>query len=159
MAAGLSDIDWQAPWLAAWRPLGAALAAQVLAGQTQASALDQTGQAPVRFVPQAALPPGMAYERFIRETGCVPTREGLHDFFNGLCWLHLPQTKRQLNQLHADCIAREGITPHRSPLRAAFLYTRTHRLDDACLRWARPAPHTPSCRVWNPLRRSWRLLT
>ncbi|MEK9803494.1 MAG: DUF3025 domain-containing protein, partial [Curvibacter sp.] len=61
-----------------------------------------------------------AYERFIFETGQVPTREGLHDFFNGLIWLQFPQTKRRLNQLQAAVIAADGIRPVRGPLRDAL---------------------------------------
>ncbi|MEY4344478.1 MAG: hypothetical protein RL032_310, partial [Pseudomonadota bacterium] len=30
------------------------------------------------------------YEQYIFDTGRVPTRDGLHDFFNGLCWLPSP---------------------------------------------------------------------
>jgi hypothetical protein len=73
--------------------------------------------APVQFVPQSALPAGEAYEAFIYRTGQVPTREGLHDFFNGLCWLHFPLTKRRLNQLQAAQIAESGIQPVRGPAR------------------------------------------
>lgn len=62
----------------------------------------------------------MAYEQFIFETRCVPTRDGLHDFFNGLCWLHLPQTKTRLNQLQAAQIAADGIGAVRGPVRDAI---------------------------------------
>ncbi|WP_146608015.1 DUF3025 domain-containing protein, partial [Burkholderia multivorans] len=41
---------------------------------------------PLRFVPQAELPPGIAYETHIAATGRVPTRHNLHDFFNALVW-------------------------------------------------------------------------
>jgi hypothetical protein len=47
----------------------------------------------------------------------VPTREGLHDFFNGLCWHQFPLTKRRLNQLHMAQIAQTGIAPVRGPAR------------------------------------------
>jgi len=73
--------------------------------------------APVQFVLQSALPAGEAYEAFIYRTGQVPTRDGLHDFFNGLCWLHFPLTKRRLNQLQAAQIAESGIQPVRGPAR------------------------------------------
>ena len=76
--------------------------------------------APVRFVPQTALPTGEAYEAFIYRTGQVPTRDGLHDFFNGLAWLLFPQTKRRLNQLHVAQIAQTGIQPVRGPARDAL---------------------------------------
>lgn len=61
---------------------------------------------PVRFVPQTDLPATIPYESFISQTGGVPTRDNLHDFFNALIWLGFPQTKRQLNNLQADELAR-----------------------------------------------------
>ncbi|MFL6693612.1 MAG: DUF3025 domain-containing protein, partial [Ramlibacter sp.] len=71
-------------------------------------------------VPQDALPTGMPYERFIFETGSCPVREGLHDFFNGLCWIGLPRTKRALNALQAAEIARQGgVVGRRGPVRDA----------------------------------------
>jgi hypothetical protein len=75
---------------------------------------------PVQFVPQAELPAGEAYEAFIFRTRQVPTRDGLHDFFNGLCWLHFPRTKTKLNQLQAAQIAASGIQPVRGPARDAL---------------------------------------
>ncbi len=72
------------------------------------------------FVPQAELPAGMAYEQYIFDTGRVPTRDGLHDFFNGLCWMHFPHTKLRLNQLQAAQIAQTGIQPVRGPARDAL---------------------------------------
>ena len=74
----------------------------------------------MRFVPQDALPPEEAYEAFIFRTGEVPTRDNLHDFFNGLAWLQFPQTKRRLNELQAAEIARRGIGADRGPLRDAL---------------------------------------
>lgn len=122
MAPGLDAIDWAAPWLAPWQAQGQAVAAQVLAGQSCASALNAIHQggppnAPVRFVPQQTLPAGEAYEAFIFRTRQVPTREALHDFFNGLCWLHFPSTKTRLNALQAEQIARSGIHSVRGPAR------------------------------------------
>ena len=64
---------------------------------------------PLSFVPQANLPGAEAYEAFIYRTSQVPTRNGLHDFFNGLCWLHYPRTKRRLNALQAQQILQSGI--------------------------------------------------
>ncbi len=75
---------------------------------------------PVRFVAQALLPAGEAYESYIFRSGAVPTRDNLHDFFNGLAWLHFPQAKRRLNELHAAEIARRGIGAARGPLRDAL---------------------------------------
>jgi hypothetical protein len=73
----------------------------------------------VRFVPQVDLPEGQAYEDFIFAQGQVPTREGLHDFFNALCWMHFPLAKKRLNQLQAREIARAGVGQVRGPVRDA----------------------------------------
>jgi hypothetical protein len=113
------DIDWDAPWLAHWRAVGEPIACQVAAGMPQPEALSAASGAPVRFVPQADLPEGQAYEDFIFATGQVPTREGLHDFFNALCWMHFPQAKKRLNQLQAREIARAGVGRVRGPVRDA----------------------------------------
>ncbi|MDP3670560.1 MAG: DUF3025 domain-containing protein [Telluria sp.] len=72
---------------------------------------------PISFVPQGDLPEGRAYEEFIGATGCVPTRENLHDFFNALVWLSFPRIKRQLNALQAAQIALAGIGKSRGPAR------------------------------------------
>lgn len=74
---------------------------------------------PLRFVPQAALPPDTAYESHISATGQVPTRSNLHDFFNALVWLSFPLIKRQLNALQAAQIAQLGITATRGHARDA----------------------------------------
>lgn len=74
----------------------------------------------VRFVEHAALPTGEAYESFIRRTACVPTRDNLHDLFNGLMWLCYPRTKRRLNELQSEHIAANGIGNSRGPLRDAL---------------------------------------
>lgn len=113
------DIDWDAPWLANWRAVGEPIARQVAAGMPQPEALSAASCATVRFVPQTDLPEGQAYEDFIFATGQVPTREGLHDFFNALCWMHFPQAKRQLNRIQAAEIARQGVGQVRGPVRDA----------------------------------------
>ena len=115
-------IDWSRPWLAPLRCAGEAVqqGLQAQAVTPLDTALNAAGRAPVRFVPQSALPDGTAYEQFIFDTGCVPTRENLHDFFNGLVWLHFPQTKRRLNQLQAATIAADGVGSVRGPLRDAL---------------------------------------
>ncbi len=74
----------------------------------------------MRFVPQSALPDGQAYEQFIFETQTVPTRDNLHDFFNGLCWLTFPDTKKKLNQLQAQQLALGGVQPTRGAVRDAL---------------------------------------
>ena len=48
---------------------------------------------PIRFVEQACLPEGEAYESFIANTGKIPTRDNHHDLLNGLIWLNFPQAK------------------------------------------------------------------
>lgn len=116
----LDHIDWSAPWLDFWRDPGERLAQRVLTGVPQPQALNEAALAPVRFIPQAELPAGQAYEQHIFETGCVPTREGLHDFFNALCWMRFPQAKKRLNQLQAQQIAALGIAPERGPARDAL---------------------------------------
>lgn len=118
--ASIADIDWSAPWLADWQAVGQLLAQRIAAGQSQPEVLSAANRAPVAFVPQSALPVGMAYEAFIRETRQVPTREGLHDFFNALCWMHFPQAKLHLNRLQANEIARDGVQSQRGPVRDAI---------------------------------------
>ena len=75
---------------------------------------------PVGFVPQSDLPEGTAYEQYIGDTRRVPTRDNLHDFFNGLVWHQFPHTKRRLNQLQAQAIAADGVQAVRGPLRDAL---------------------------------------
>ncbi len=120
MATGLGQINWKAPWLAPYAALGQGIADQAAAGRASFEALNDAllpQATPVRFVPQAGLPPGMAYESYIFDSNCCPTREGLHDFFNGMAWLLFPLTKRRLNQLHVAQIAQTGIQPVRGPAR------------------------------------------
>lgn len=116
----LDHIDWSAPWLGFWRELGEPLAQRVLQGVSQPQVLNEAALAPVRFIPQAELPAGKAYEQHIFDTGCVPTREGLHDFFNALCWMRFPLAKKRLNVLQAQQIAALGIAPERGPARDAL---------------------------------------
>ena len=116
----MPDIDWSRPWLDPWREPGQRVAQAVAAGATLPEALNREPAAPLRFVPQSALPPGEAYERYIFNSNQCPTREGLHDFFNGLCWMRFPQTKKKLNQLQAFEIAAAGVTPLRGPVRDAL---------------------------------------
>ena len=123
MAAGVSQpfdaIDWSAPWLAPWRGLGQPLARQLLQDDPSVHQALQTAApqaAPVAFVPQSDLPEGTAYEQYIWDTRRVPTRDNLHDFFNGLVWLQFPRTKRRLNQLQAQAIAADGVQAVRGPL-------------------------------------------
>jgi hypothetical protein len=102
----LECIDWSRPWLAHVRTLGQEIAEAPdwrVAINTKAEHSDLRNRRglPIRFVPQVELPAGVAYETFIHDTGCVPTRDNLHDFFNALVWLTFPQVKVQLNVLQA----------------------------------------------------------
>lgn len=119
--AGWPTPDWSRPWNAPFAADGAAVRAACERGASLPQALTQRmGAAGPRFVPQAELPSGVAYEQFIFETGGVPTREGLHDFFNGLVWKRFPATKRLLNRLQAAEIAAAGVGQVRGPLRDAL---------------------------------------
>jgi hypothetical protein len=126
-AAVAAGIDWRQPWLAPYaRPAALDGAASV------AEALNRGAPGDIRFVPQSALPAGEAYEQFIFRTRRVPTRDNLHDFFNGLVWRHCPLAKRQLNALQAAAIARDGIGAVRGPLRdAATLFDENGAVLDA----------------------------
>ena len=119
-ASSLEQIDWSQPWLAPWREHGLSVAQAVASGLPLHAALNRARAAPVQFVPQSALPPGEAYERYIFNSGQCPTREGLHDFFNGLCWMRFPETKTRLNRLQAAEISDAGIAPLRGPVRDAL---------------------------------------
>lgn len=119
--AGWPTPDWTQPWNAPFAQEGAAVRAACEAGAGLPQALTQfVGATGPRFVPQADLPAGMAYEQFIFEIGSVPTREGLHDFFNGLVWMRFPATKRLLNRLQAAEIAQAGVGQVRGPVRDAI---------------------------------------
>lgn len=119
-SAALAQIDWAAPWLRDLRRQGEPLAQRIVAGADLHNTLNTPPTPPVRFVPQSELPSGVAYEQHIFATGAVPTRAGLHDFFNALCWMHFPRTKTRLNQLQAEQIACLGIRPERGPARDAL---------------------------------------
>ena len=112
-------LDWEAPWYQPWRDQGRRVLDRAAGGRPLHEALNGLG-APVHFVAASALPPGEAYERFIHERGACPTRDNLHDFFNGLCWLGLPATKRRLNELQAAQIGQAGVGAVRGPVRDAI---------------------------------------
>jgi hypothetical protein len=142
------EIDWARPWYAPWRGPGQSVARASAKGSALHEALNAAGPAPVRFVPQEALPPATAFERFIFETGQCPVRPGLHDFFNGLVWLAFPRSKAALNGLQAREIARDGIAGRRGAVRdAVTVFDENGALLQA------PAP------LWQALReREWRRL-
>ena len=119
---GTTGIDWTQPWLmglAGLTGLTDSLPDHAATADV-ATRLNAGHHAPVRFVPQAALPPGQAYEQFIFDTATVPTRDNLHDFFNGLCWMRFPQTKTRLNQLQAEQLAALGVQSLRGAVRDAL---------------------------------------
>ncbi|GAB2456236.1 DUF3025 domain-containing protein [Comamonas humi] len=118
----LAAVDWSRPWLQPYAALQQRAQA-VLAAQPGAAVwqlLDALGDCGRRFVPQHELPEGEAYEHFVRRTRTVPTRDNLHDWFNGLVWQRFAQTKARLNALQAEAIARAGVGQHRGPLRDAI---------------------------------------
>jgi Protein of unknown function (DUF3025) len=153
---GCGAIDWSRPWLAGLRhwgepwpwahtdhaicsPQGRCAAALNAISAQRREAL------PVSFVPQGALPEGEPYEIFVRRTRSVPTRDNLHDWFNGLVWQRWPHTKARLNALQATEIARDGVQATRGPLRDAL----TLLDENGALLWAPPV-------LWQALQaRDW----
>lgn len=132
MAAGLDRIDWSAPWLAAWQAAGEPVATRITAGLSICDGLNTAGGAPVWFVPSTTLPSGTAYESYIFDSKQCPIREDLHDFFNGICWLTFPQTKKRLNELQAAELAAAGVQPVRGAVRDAItLFDENAALLDA----------------------------
>ena len=118
----LPEPDWRRPWFVQVADAGRQTLRACEAGGDLASALScqlPAGER-LRFVPQADLPAGVAYEQHIFDTARVPTRDNLHDFFNGLIWLTFPLTKRRLNRLQAEQIAQAGVGQVRGPVRDAL---------------------------------------
>ena len=117
-------IDFTHRWYTSIR----STAIEISAGINWLSSLNQYSAAlhltnhlhhPIRFVPQDELPGGTAYETYISQTGHVPTRDNLHDFFNALVWLSMPNIKRQLNAVQATQIECHGIGQTRGGVRDA----------------------------------------
>ncbi len=126
--AGLTGIDWAHPAFAPLAAIGAPVARAVGQGADLRDVLNvyaeqrdlrTAGGHPLRFIPQVALPFGVAYETHIAATGGVPTRDNLHDGLNALIWLHWPRTKAALNARQASAIARDGIGAARGAVRDA----------------------------------------
>ncbi len=146
----LGGVQWDQPWLSPFAGLAAGLKerAEAATGGSLPALLNALGSPPVRFVPQSALPAGQAYEAFIFQTGTVPTRDNLHDFFNGLCWLQFPAIKKRLNALQAAEIALAGVQNVRGPVRDALTL-----FDENAAFLAAPQP------LWDALQaRDWRQL-
>lgn len=107
----LDGIIWSRPWLASVRAAGEVIAKasdwrNELNRRIAELGVRNHRDLPIQFVAQSDLPAGLAYEAFISQTGCVPTRDNLHDFFNALVWLTFPRIKVQLNALQAREIER-----------------------------------------------------
>ncbi|KND57055.1 putative transmembrane protein [Candidatus Paraburkholderia schumanniana] len=130
MSAGFADVDWARPWFAPIEARGRRWQAAALDGYAQylaalndaaAAAAHVTGRGkPLAFIAQEALPAGASYEGHIAQTGCVPTRHNLHDFFNGLMWFAYPRIKAALNARQAAQIDALGIGPTRGGMRDAL---------------------------------------
>jgi len=105
---GFARVDWQAPWLAPIAQAGQAVWVDWTAhGGALCDSLNRHLSAPVAFVRQDALGVQMPYEAHVARLGQVPTRDNVHDFFNALIWSAWPETKSQINRLHAAEIAAQ----------------------------------------------------
>ncbi|KND59334.1 putative transmembrane protein [Candidatus Burkholderia verschuerenii] len=123
-------IDWSRPWNAPLAERGARWQSAALAGyaayldalnaDARAAALVSGRGKPLGFIAQDDLPEGASYEAHIAQTGCVPTRHNLHDFFNGLMWFAQPRIKAALNTRQAMQIDALGIGPTRGGVRDAL---------------------------------------
>lgn len=123
-------IDWSEPWLAPFAARGRRWAQAARQGERAwLSMLNDDARAerratgrglPLRFIEQAALPAGTAYETHIALTGAVPTRHNLHDFFNALVWFAYPRIKAALNARQAGAIDATGVGPVRGAVRDAL---------------------------------------
>jgi hypothetical protein len=124
------DIDWSCPWLAPlaergerWRQAALNSYSAYLCTLNVDAHTDPrvTGRGkPLSFIAQEELPAGASYEGHIAETGCVPTRYNLHDFFNGAIWFQYPRIKAALNARQAAEIDVLGIGPTRGAARDAL---------------------------------------
>jgi hypothetical protein len=151
--AGLIQPDWQQPWFAPVAEIGrAALAdegddvvhrrldrlltrsrpsALLTAGRVQRPLIGQGSR--LHFVPQDALPPGVAHDSHVWETGAVALRDNANGFFNGLAWLAYPRIKASLNRLLAGALAASEVgAPARAMQRDAATLLDEHGLVFAC---------------------------
>jgi hypothetical protein len=138
--AGLTNVNWSAPWFATLADAGRAISSTVhwrgaLDRAAEASDVrNQCGQR-IQFA-RADAAGDEPYEMYIARTGKVPTRAVLHDIFNALIWLRFPRSKARLNSLQASAIAYNGVGATRGPLRDALtlidenaVLVVTHRAD------------------------------
>lgn len=107
--AAFSAIDLSRPWLEPYLPIHHAfqtngktpLADWLNAYFTKVNLqpISHAGQ-PLSFTNQSDLPHGVAYEQFIGDTGKIPTRDNLHDWFGACIWSAFPKSKAMLNHHH-----------------------------------------------------------
>jgi len=136
------DIDWSCPWLAPlaergerWRQAALDSYSAYLCTLNVDARTDPhvTGRGkPLSFIAQDELPAGASYEGHIAETGCVPTRYNLHDFFNGAIWFQYPRIKAALNARQAAEIDVLGIGPTRGAARDALTLFDENAILFAC---------------------------
>ena len=115
------------PWLTAWAPwvqwaYGTTVELPVFLPLVNEQArtvgvLSGLGN-PVTFGESSAVLSAVAYEQTIALTGCIPTRDNLHDRYNAIAWLGFPKTKQCLNRLQVQDIAKgvEGRSRFRDAL-------------------------------------------
>jgi hypothetical protein len=135
-------IDWSQPWLAPladrgerWRNAARADYATYLRtlNDDARAAAHVTGRGkPLSFIAQDELPAGASYEGHIAETGGVPTRHNLHDFFNASMWFQFPRIKAVLNLRQSVEIDARGIGPTRGPARDALTLFDENAILFAC---------------------------
>lgn len=99
------SIDWSAPWLLPWSSSGKRVAVDAqlhtLVNALNLYSASKPSALAMQFVDQSALESDFTYEAFIYENRCIPTRNNLHDFFNGLSWLEFPKIKTATMYLQA----------------------------------------------------------
>ena len=116
-AADLPLIDWRLPWYAPLQSLGEPMACKArLCGVADALNFSSTTDKcrtlrPPHFVDSESISIAEPYEFFIARTAQIPTRNNLHDFFNGLIWWHHTALKQQINRLHVSELKRLAHTP------------------------------------------------
>jgi len=116
-----TTVDWSRPWLEPYRARGEAVAQAARSGLALHEALNlASGDAPIRFVAPQVQPRGQPYESYIASTGCCPTHDNPHDFFNGLAWLQWPRAKHRLADLQARELAARQTVGQRGALRDAL---------------------------------------
>ena len=149
---GLDEIDWSRPWLAPLREHGEAVAQRAAANGVVAALNSDVRLGSVtlaagrlRFVAQSHLAADEGYEAFIARTATVPTRDNLHDLFNGLMWLAHPALKRRLNELQAQQLTHAAANGRRGAVRDALTL-----FDENAAWWQAPAVLVDALR-----RRDW----